>query len=120
MMFWHRGGAKRDGFQMIGGAYAVYPVRKGFYGSNGFIQCMRLDFYLPHSAETRPSNRPLLPFAAKISIPVAIKIRETVECAPVHCFRMPLFFTTLKKRLCRFRANDIVLLGIYDCLYWIN
>ncbi len=46
MMFLSSKRREKDGFQIIGAADAVYPIRKGFYGSKRFIQGIRLHLEL--------------------------------------------------------------------------
>ena len=68
MMFSSSKRREKDGFRMTGAADAVYPIRKGFYGSKRFIQGIRLHLDCRHCAVSsafRALDRHVLPSIAK-------------------------------------------------------
>ncbi len=65
MMFSASKRREKDGFQMTGAADAVYPIRKGFYGSKRFIQGIRLHLELPSLRGIQRLSRRVLPSIAK-------------------------------------------------------
>jgi len=65
MMFLSSKRREKDAVQMIGAADALYPIRKGFYGSKRFIQGIRLHLELPLLCSIQHLSRRVLPSIAK-------------------------------------------------------